>query len=546
VSAVGNPQDPDRPGNGSTPPALDSAQLQAEQQRLQADAVGGSLWTSLQAVLSLPLSVAANVVVAQSLGAAAYGTLAVYLAVYGIAAAVLNAGISDASVQWIATHNARMESLHVERAIRRCAGYHVYVEAPLLALLVVAMLRNAGTTAMVVGGTAAFFTMVIGTSTVVLSGLGLNALAARLSIVLTLAAQSTLVATALTSGEAGSVFVGRLAATFLGPLIVYFFVPRQHRRALLRPIPPFHWPTGFLSFALKTCVFGIVTSLVFSRSELFVFQAYGLYEAAGVFALAAGVGGLITAPIDALLGPLLPATAGLLATTPARAGGALLRGLRTSGVLAGLVAALGIPLLAPLLPLIYGQSFAAATGAFIVLALVSCFQSVSNPILAFLLAARSAGTLVKVSLAFVVVDLGLAALTIPHIGIAGAVIGSTIAQVGVLAVTSRRVGQILSISVREQWRAIRYFTEAASLSGIVVLTQLAVNAPAGLEAVASLVCSVLALAVIGRLRPGSGLAGSDVHVIATALPRLFARPFMFLVRFLALTAAQPVPQVAPR
>lgn len=216
--------------------AEEQVRLAAERRRLQADAVSGSLWISVHTVVSLPVAVIANVVVAHSLGARHYGTLMTYTAVYGMVVALLNLGISDASVQWIAAHNARDEKDAFHETIRRCSGYHAFVEAPAVALLAAFLLRNAGGAAMCLGAVSSAAIMLLGTSTVVMSGTGLNGLAARISIVTSLASQAAVILAAASSPLPTSIFLSRLAVGFLGPVAAFVFIPREARSSVLRPI----------------------------------------------------------------------------------------------------------------------------------------------------------------------------------------------------------------------------------------------------------------------------------------------------------------------
>ena len=501
------------------PTMIEAERHAAERARLQTDAVGGSFWITVSVLLGLPLAAVSNAVIAHQLGARSYGTLAIYTLVFGVATALINAGISDATVQWIATHQARDERSEVTDAIRRCSGFHLLIEAPLFAVLAGVLLRDAGVATMAVGAASAAAIEIVGTGTVVMSGAGLNALGARISLAATVAGQTAIIAVAAQSPVASSVFVGRLALGLVGPVLALFLIPQVFRSAVLRPLLPRRWPAGFLPFALRTCASGVVASLVFGRPELLLFDAYGHGEQAGLFALATGVAGLITAPIDSLLGPLLPAAAGLLAMSPGRAGSALLRGLRTSTMLAGLVAALGIPLVAPLLPSIYGGSFSDAKVAFVTLATVSCIQSVNHPVQAFLMGSRRTGLLLRVALVSLVVDAAVAAIAIPLLGVMGGVLASSVAQLGTLVVVARRIGALLGLSVTDQLGAVSYFVDATIAGAAAMAVEYATDRlPAVVVAALGTSTGLVAIGVLGRLRPSSGLFHADEEVIHRGLP----------------------------
>jgi O-antigen/teichoic acid export membrane protein len=344
---------------------------------------------------------------------------------------------------------------------------------------------------------------------------------------------------------AEDLFVGRIAIGLIGPGIALCLIPAAYRRGVLRPMIPKAWPKGFLPFALRTCGSGIVGTLVFGRSELFAFDAYGRSHQAGVFALAAGVAGLITAPIDSLLNPLLPAATGLLTTQPERAGGALLRGLRTSTLLAGLIL-VGIPTVAPLLPVIYGASFATAVRAFVVLAIVSCVQSVNHPVTAFLLAARRTDVLLKTGLVSLVIDLGLAFALVPSFGVMGAVTASAAAQLLVLLVVARRVGVLLSVTPWDQLRAVSYFLDAMAVTGVVLTVQFLLRDLSHWSlALIGFVAAVVGIATLGRFRRSTGLVDADIEVITRGLPGPLRHPFNATVRVLSLRVSADQRSVTP-
>lgn len=525
------------PEHGTAPIPDEQTRLAAEEERLQRDAVGGSLWTAVQVLLGLPLAVVANAVVAHRLGAVSYGTLALYTATFGVAAAIINLGISSATVQWIATDNVRGDTDAIRESVRRCSGYHVFVEAPLFAAVAAFILRDAGGVAVILGASAAAFTEVVGTSTVVQSGMALNALAARISIVATVASQVTIVAVATRDPVASSVYVGRTTAAMVGPILAFCLLPSAIRSAVIRPKLTLRFPPGFVRFALNTAASAIVASLVFGRSELFAFQAFDLPKEAGLFALAAGVAALITAPIDALLGPLLPAATGLLAINPARAEAALLRGLRTSALLAGLVAAVAIPVVAPILPLIYGDSFKGAEAAYIALAVVSCVASVNHPVQAFLMGLKETGLLFRVGLCSLVLDLGLAFATVSNFGIAGAVIASSVAQLATLFLVAYRVAHKLGVHLLELIRAVSYFVYAVLVGGVAYTAQLALHEwPDYCRALIALAVALIATAVVGQLRPAVGLTEGDISAIRRGLPPVLRPMFMMMVQILGLLA----------
>ena len=166
---------------------------------------------------------------------------------------------------------------------------------------------------------------------------------------------------------------------------------------MLQPRLPRSLGKPFWRYSLASWASGLVGLLVFSRSEIFLLQAFNQPEALGLFALAFGLSQQITAPVDAMLHPLTPAVAGLLSEWPERAAQAFERSTRVSALLSGGVAAVVVPTLVFAVPLIYGDAFESAAWLFVPLALVSAFQSVNNPVLAFVNARQRGGLILKAS-----------------------------------------------------------------------------------------------------------------------------------------------------
>ena len=153
--------------------------------------------------------------------------------------------------------------------------------------------------------------------------------------------------------------------------------------------------------------------LVFSRSEIFLLQWFGKTEDLGLFALAFGVSYQITAPVDAMLHALLPAVAGILSEWPERAADTFDRATRVSSVLAGGIAAVAVPVMVFAFRFIYGESFGESAWLFVPLALVSVFQTVNNPVLAFVNGRERGGLIVRVNTAALVLNLVAGVALIP-------------------------------------------------------------------------------------------------------------------------------------
>jgi O-antigen/teichoic acid export membrane protein len=433
--------------------------------QLQTAAVSGSIWTSAYATTALPLAVVANIIVARALGPIEFGYLTTLMAAYVIATTVANMGISDATVQWGAARHVRGEAEGLAELVRRCTGFHIFIETPLIVAVTAAILHGAPWETQLVACLAAGVGMAIGTGAVVQSLLSRTALVARVAVVTNVALQVSVATAAATSRSGFTTWATRIVILNLTSVILLVLVPRTLRSAVLRPLPPWRWPEGFVPYAAKIGVGALVSLLVFSRSELFVLQARHLAVAAGVYALGFGVAAQLTSPIDALLGPMVPAAASLAAAAPERLAAAMLRGLRFTAVAAGGLAAVGIPVAAVLIATIYGQRFAQASELVLPLGLVSCVQSLNHPVTAFAYGMRLVGSMMLINIVAFAVDMGIAIATVGSLHAWGATIANATGQLVSLGGAAWLVKRELSLSLTVLAGATRAFAEGAVAAG---------------------------------------------------------------------------------
>lgn len=493
---------------------------------LQTAAVKGSIWTSLHATVSLPLAVVANILVARALGPVDFGFLATLIAAYGIAVGAANAGISDATIQWGARAYVRGATEDLVDLVRRCSGYHLVVELPLMITVTAVLLRNASEVTQFAACLAVAFGMYIGTAANVQMLLSRTATVARVAIVTNVALQVTIVVSAEASHSGYVTWTARIVAANLGTVGLLLLLPRPLRTAVLRPRFPRGWPPGFVSFGFKTAVGGIVALLVFSRSEIFVLQADRQHAAAGVFALGFGIAAHMTAPIDALLGPMMPAAVSLVATAPERLGNAVLRGLRFTAVAAGGIAAVGIPLASALVVPLFGSSFEQVASLILPLALVSCIQSLNHPVTAFLYGLRRVGNVLVVNLIAFSIDIGIAIATIGALHAWGATIANVVGQLLALGGAAIVLKRALSLSATSLVASMRTFGEgavAATFAWLVVDVLTPTEWSAWTRAVLGVVVGGGVFLALQRLKKPA-LTSDDVAVLVAAMPQALRRP----------------------
>ena len=489
---------------------------------LQEAAVRGSAWTSLQATVLLPLTVVVNIVVARTLGPHQFGYVATLMAAYGVVVAVANFGVSDATIQWGAGAYAQGSRDELLALVRRCAGFHLFVETPLIVVATAVLLHSAGWQTQVAACAAAGITMAIGTVSVAQTLLSRTATIAKAALVVTVGVQVAVVTTAIESHSGYKTWAARLVASMALPLVLFFRSSPEVRRAVIKPLIPHAWPSGFTSYALKAFVGGLASLLVFSRSEIFVLEAKHLAVAAGVFALAYGTSAQLTAPIDAVLGPLVPAAASLSAVASDRVAGAVLRGLRVTALATGIIAALAVPAVSILIPVIYGSRFAQAASLLVPLGLISCLQSLNHPVTAFVLGMRRVGGLVLVNLIAFAVDISIALVSVAKLHAWGAVLANAIGQVIALAGAVFLLRRVISLSVRSLADSARAFVLGA-VSGVaawLITKPLDAYIPSlGLAGVA--VCVGATLFLLLQVPGKPLLTAADVQLLAGVTPRSF-------------------------
>jgi O-antigen/teichoic acid export membrane protein len=498
---------------------------------LQRDLVHGSLWTLMSSLVLVPLTCAVSLVLAHVLHPAGLGRLATYIAVFAVATTVANLGVSDATVQWLAEARALGETDRERGLIRRCAGYHSYVEGPVVAVVALVLLHHAGWPAAIVGAVAVWLTQILGTSTVILTATARNAAAAKLALVTAMAVQVAVVSSAVAAHSPSLTYVCQLSVTCLGPVLCLLALSGAERSAVLHPVLSTANPPGFRRYGLSACAGALVSGLVFGRSELFVLQAHHRLLAAGLFTVATGLASQITIPMDALMGPLVPTAAGVVAVAPERALPALQRALRVSSLLGALTAAVAVPAVYVLIPFAFGSDYTAARNGFLALGLASCLQSVVVPVSAFAFATRSAAAVLRADLVCLVVDALLALTLIPVVGLTGAVVASASAQVLSLLLLVRVVVRRMRIGTADIAGPARSFLWGPVGGVLAVTVARASDLRAAPAVVLAVAVGLASTAVVFRLGP-MRLDVEEMTRLDDNLPVPVRRLFRWLCLFL--------------
>ena len=500
----------------------------------------------LHTILSMPIAFVANVVVARVLGPGGYGSLALLTAALTAAMVVANFGFTSATVQWGAAAEAAGDRAETRRLLARSSGFHLLVELPLLLLMGLVLLRNENLWLQLAFSGGLVLLMAVETATIALQTQNRTATAARIAIVANLPIQTAVVVAAVTSHSSQTVWVAKLAAGVVAPALALFVLSPHFRSAVLRPRLPRRMPDGFWRFGLGAWAALAVSLLVMSRSEIFVLRLFGRTTQLGVFALAFGISYQLTAPVDAILGPIVPAAAGLLAEHRQHARAGLLRGLRFSSIGAGAINALLLPPAALALTLFYGHRYSGAVALLVPLGLASTLQSVSHPVTALTLARRRGGFLFRVAAVALAADVVLAFSLIPVLGVWGAVVANVSAQcVSIVGLTVSEL-RVQALSWRDLERAVRAWT--LSLLAVPV----ALGAGALLTGAMPRLAVAIASALVGAgtyaagLRlTGPALGGGDAAVVLETLPASLSPVTRRVLSLLGISPAGVSEQTAP-
>jgi O-antigen/teichoic acid export membrane protein len=491
-----------------------------EKAEIQRRAVVGSFWTALHTLLSVPIAFGVNAVVARALGPSDYGNVALLTLVLGLVSQCTHFGMSDATLQWGAVAAARGDRGEVRKLLAKSLGFHVYIQLPLLIITALIMsFDNWWVFGVLV--ISMIFTTALGSATLLVSIENRTASGAKLAMVGNLAVQGSLLL-ASTSRSATWVWAARTLTTALVVPFNFLLVDTWGRRAACSIAWPRRLPAGFWKFGAMTMIAGLGATLVFSRSEILALDWFHERASAGLFALAFGVAVQITAPVDAVVGPLGPAASALVGVHPERARAGRQRAVRMTALLSGVILATIAPAFALTLKLIYGQGFSGAEVPFLVLATVSCLQSVCNPFQVFQRARRRAARLLVLTVVALVVDLALAVSLVPRFGLGGALVanvGGQLAFFGPLLVAEARDARE---SIATTLSGIRAYFVALFCAVAAYLGPGLVGADGWLAAALASLIGLGFFALALRLTR-CGMLVSDWEALSTALPQVVAR-----------------------
>jgi len=465
--------------------------------------------------LGIPVALAANVVLARTLGTHGLGRFATYTAIFTVAGTAANLGWSEATVQWLASATAREAKDERRELIRCCAGFHLFLTGPVTAGCAAWLLAGSGAAVAIIGAVSVWLTSAFGTSTVINTASARNALSARISIIAGTAGQMALMTAALATHRAATTWAVVLVASPLAPLLAMVRLPSDDRAALFSPRLAFRPTPGFWVYAISACVGALVATLVYGRSEVIVLRANGLLTAAGIFTVITGLAGQMTTILDSTMAPLTPIAAGLVALDRERAVRVFKRALRITAMFGTFASCVLVPMGILMIRVLYGRAFAGAAGPFASLALVSSLQTALGPLSAFAFATRSAAQVLKINSVCLVADAALVIALVPLIGLWGAVAANAAAQVISLVWMIFLVSRRLSLRPATVVRELRLFGAGLGLGALAAVASIRLHGTATIAILGVIALTLATLRVlIGRF-PAMRLTSEDMAIVAS-------------------------------
>ena len=529
----------ERDGTAGVPPEDQTGAGPLNRSKLQSLAVAGASWTMIHTLVSVPLAFLVNIAVTRLLGVVDYGRLAYLSTIMDVVGGLISLGVGVGLLQFGAKAHAAGRRDEVRSLLSKTQGFRLLIDVPILTLVVLAITQ----TSPLLLAIAIVFGVV---APAALSGaptcLGIEnktAAAAQNAMIVNVLTQIAVLAAAFWIGTSDAVWAARLALGGVAVATALFWIAPDYRRSVLRPNWPRHFPTGFWGFAIPAGLAGVVGNLVVSRTEVLALEGMNQQAAAGLFALAFGLAGHIFAPAQALIGPLVPAVAGLREVEPDAVAPAFERTVRASATVVALMLAAAVPLFAVLVPLIYGEAFRPSAPVFVALAVGNAVLVLAGPVQAFVQARLSGWPLLWTNLIALGVDVLLMLALIPVLGIWGAVVANLTAALIRLVLLLR--GELRGLELG--WAVLLRNASPLAL-GIASciaawLLGSSLSAQAGLNSVVAAVAAGLlgAALLVGLVRlTGSGLTRADADAIVRGLPAALARPGRLALR--AVTRAK--------
>jgi len=418
---------------------------------LQQQAVRGAGWTVLHTVLSLPTAFVVNLLLARVLGVVDYGRLTFLTLLITTAGSIAALGVGTGTLQFGAKAHAAGRTNEVQQLLRAGSAWRLLVSAPLVTLVVLIVVKlDPGIMAI-----AVVFGVWVPAA---LGGLGIainienkTARAAQVAMVGNVVTQVAVVAVLFWRESADAVWAARMVASAVVVLMLYPYITKLYRRAVLFPGSLRNLPRGFWRFAIPAGLSSTLGMLVLSRSEVLFLQWLSDPVSVGLFGLAFGLAVHIFAPAQALVGPLVPAVSGLAEIDPDAVRPAFTRTLRSSSTAAAIVTASVLPAFAALVPRLYGYEYTEAAELVLALGIISSFGILGGPLTAFVMARLGGTRMLRIDVVALIINVVAALVFIPLAGAWGAVIANALAMLVRVSMLVAGEARHLGVTVRSCW-----------------------------------------------------------------------------------------------
>lgn len=390
----------------------------------------GAAWGTAQSLVMLPINFVGNLLVARFLGPGDLGEFVALTVFLMVATPLLDLGFSVALQQWAGRAVARGDDALVVDLFRKALGFHVLVQQPFLLLGAYLLLRGSPWYLFAAFAVLSVVGSALSSVNYWLAANNRLALGAKRSIVAGVLGNIVLVAVAAGGGSPQAMWVSRAAVQVLPALAVLLALTSRERRTLLSPRLPRGMPEGFWRFALPMWLTLLLGAVLSQRTEVFLLRAEDLAVEAGVFAVAFGLATQVIGPLAGLHASLGAAAVTMAGTSEAALTRTLARGHDLFSVATSLLLAGSFGLYYAI-PLLYGSAYRDAAPLFLLLVAAATLQGSLTAYGAGAVVRQQRRRLPAVQAGAVVLDLGLAVVLIPFVGVWGAAAGAAAGLVAV-------------------------------------------------------------------------------------------------------------------
>lgn len=389
---------------------------------LQSRALRGATWSSLSSMVSLPLAIAVSVVLARSLGPEQFARFAYLTFLVPLLFTLSDLGFSSATTRAASQAFAAGDLAATRQLLGKTLGWNV-LRVPLLSAIAIVVAQPGPVVGFVIVVAVALSSASAGLL-FALHAENRGAANAKLAFLQGVAAGVSSAIAALAGASGTTVWAINMISGIVATPGYLLIANPALRRAALIPRLPRGLPGGFWRYGVTALAVSLISTLVFSRSEIAILEALGEHQALAVFALAFGLAQRLTAPVDTLLGPLTPALSALAGAHPDRMQAGFGRALRLSAAgVAFLAAAAGVGTML-VAPVLFGAEYEGVGPAFLALAAVTLIRAAVQPYIALAHAIGRPGILMRANLIALLADVAIALALIPPLGLWGAVLAN--------------------------------------------------------------------------------------------------------------------------